>query len=159
MILIALGSNISGPWGTPEQTLRRAIAEMPAYDIRVLKTSRLFITAPFGVTDQPDFVNAAILVETENTPENLMQIMHSIERAAGRKREQRWGPRTLDLDLLDYDGLLRKPDGEGQHLTLPHPGIAERDFVLQPIQDIAPEWRHPVTGLSVSEMLNALKAD
>jgi 2-amino-4-hydroxy-6-hydroxymethyldihydropteridine diphosphokinase len=159
MILIALGSNINGPWGSPDQTVRRAIAEMAAQDIHVLKLSRLLITPPFGVTDQPDFVNAALSADTEHTPESLMQVLHSIERAAGRQRELRWGPRTLDLDLLDYEGLIRNPEKAGEHLTLPHPGIAERSFVLQPILDIAPDWRHPLTRLSATEMLNALKSD
>jgi 2-amino-4-hydroxy-6-hydroxymethyldihydropteridine diphosphokinase len=159
MILIALGSNIIGPWGTPEQTVRRAVDEMPAHNIRVLRLSRLLITAPYGIKDQPDFVNAAMTVATNHSPEELMQELHEIEHAAGRKRELKWGPRTLDLDLLDYDGLIRAPEKARQQLTLPHPEIAARSFVLQPLLEIAPEWRHPVTGLSVSAMLEALKTD
>jgi 7,8-dihydro-6-hydroxymethylpterin-pyrophosphokinase len=78
-----------------------------------------------------------------------MRRLHALEQAAGRRRRERWGPRTLDLDLLDYHGLLRR-----HHLRLPHPGIAERDFVLVPIAEIAPRWRHPLSRKSAAAMLH-----
>lgn len=146
MILIALGSNLSGPWGSPRNTVLRALAEMRHHNIRILTVSRLIETAPFGVMNQPNFVNAVARIETALPPEILMRALHMIERRAGRKRLKRWGPRTLDLDLLDYHGLLRKPSRFSiKPLALPHPGIEQRSFVLQPILDVAPEWKHPVS--------------
>lgn len=146
MILVALGSNLPGPWGSPRQALVRALAEMPGHNIRVRKVSRLHETSPFGVTGQPNFVNAMALVETSLAPETLMRALHMIERKAGRVRRKRWGPRTLDLDLIDYHGLVRKAARTApKPLTLPHPGMAQRIFVLEPLVEIAPRWRHPVT--------------
>lgn len=146
MILVALGSNLPGPWGSPRQALRRALAEMPRHNIRVRKVSPLHETAPFGLANQPRFVNAMALVETALAPEALMRALHMIEREAGRVRRIRWGPRTLDLDLIDYNGLIRRPSRASiKPLALPHPGMGERTFVLVPLVEIAPRWRHPVT--------------
>ncbi len=157
MILIALGSNLPGPWGEPRDTVLRALAEMPRQNIRVLKTSRLIETEPYGVVDQPNFVNAVALVDTALSPETLMRTLHMMERRAGRKRLKRWGPRTLDLDLLDYHGLVRKPlDRSIKPLKLPHPGIEKRTFVLQPICDVAPRWKHPVSHQSAAFTLRQL---
>jgi 2-amino-4-hydroxy-6-hydroxymethyldihydropteridine diphosphokinase len=157
MILIALGSNIAGPWGSSRETVLRAVVEIEQHAIQVLKVSTLIETAPFGVTDQPNFVNAVSKIKTDHAPEKLMQILHSIENRAGRKREKKWGPRTLDLDLLDYNGQILNTD-----LILPHPGISERNFVLVPISEIAPEWTHPITGKTAAltlRELNGLNAD
>jgi 2-amino-4-hydroxy-6-hydroxymethyldihydropteridine diphosphokinase len=141
MILVALGSNVSGPWGNPRNTVRRALRELDQGGLKLVKASRLLVTKPFGVTGQPDFINAVARIETKLKPEALLRHLHAIEASAGRLRAERWGPRTLDLDLLDYNGLRRRfPSG----LVLPHPGIAERLFVLEPLAEIAPGWVHPV---------------
>ena len=152
MILIALGSNSTGPWGTPRAAVEEALRRLDCGGIVMRKASRLLVTAPFGVTDQPDFVNAVAEVDTRLAPEELLARLHDIERQAGRERTLRWGPRTLDLDLIDYHGLVRR---EGPPV-LPHPGIAERIFVLAPIAEIAPEWRHPESHLTAAEMLARL---
>ncbi len=102
MIIIALGSNLTGPWGNPRETVLRAFQELQVQNIRVRKTSALLETKPFGVTNQPNFVNAVAVLETALSPDALMRALHMMERRAGRKRLKRWGPRTLDLDLLDY---------------------------------------------------------
>lgn len=140
MILVALGSNVSGPWGKPRETVLRALRELDAGGTQLIVASSLVETAPFGKLNQPTFVNAVARISTAMPPEALMLHLHDIERRAGRRRRMRWGPRTLDLDLLDYHGLVRHG-----RLELPHPGIAERDFVLTPLMEIAPNWRHPVT--------------
>ena len=155
MILIALGSNSNGPWGTPGETVAEALRRLNAGGIRVRRASRLLVTAPFGVTDQPDFVNAVAEVDTALPPDGLRKRLHIIERLAGRRRTLRWGPRTLDLDLLDYHGLIRPAPPP----VLPHPGIAERIFVLAPIAEIAPQWRHPETRLTAAAMLKKLDPD
>jgi 2-amino-4-hydroxy-6-hydroxymethyldihydropteridine diphosphokinase len=157
VILIALGSNLSGSWGAPRDTVLRALSEMRHHNIRVLTVSRLIETTPFGVENQPNFVNAVASIETALPPENLMRALHMIERKAGRKRLKRWGPRTLDLDLLDYHGLIRKPSRYSiKPLALPHPGIEQRSFVLQPILDVAPEWKHPVSRKAAALTLRQL---
>ncbi len=152
MILVALGSNSTGPWGTPREAVAEALRRLNAGGIRVKTASQLLVTAPFGVTDQPDFVNAVAEVESRLSPEALLKRLHIIERLAGRRRTLRWGPRTLDLDLIDYHGLIRRSTPP----VLPHPGIAERIFVLAPIAEIAPQWRHPETRLTAAAMLKRL---
>ena len=152
MILIALGSNSDGPWGNPRDTIAEALRRLNASGMRLKRASSLLVTAPFGVTDQPDFVNAVAEVETALPPEALLTRLHEIEHLAGRLRTERWGPRTLDLDLIDYHGLIRRDAPP----VLPHPGIAARIFVLAPIAEIAPHWRHPETHLTAAEMLQRL---
>lgn len=153
MILVALGSNRNGPWGNPHETVSRALQMLNTSGLRLKRSSRLLQSSPFGRTDQPVFVNAVAQIETSLGPVELMQKLHHIERMAGRRRTLRWGPRTLDLDLLDYNGLVRpKPSRP----TLPHPGIEKRIFVLEPILEIAPRWRHPVSRLGAGAMLRRL---
>jgi 2-amino-4-hydroxy-6-hydroxymethyldihydropteridine diphosphokinase len=154
MILIALGSNLDGPWGSPRETVGRALRELERGGIRVTSVSPLIVTTPFGRRNQPSFVNAVAEIATHLPPEALMRRLHAIERGAGRRRAVRWGPRALDLDLIDYRGLIRT--GNGERLILPHPGIAKRAFVLEPIAAIAPKWRHPASRLSAREMLRRL---
>jgi 2-amino-4-hydroxy-6-hydroxymethyldihydropteridine diphosphokinase len=160
MIFIALGSNLTGPWGTPEATVTRAIDELARRNIRVLNISQLLVTAPFGVINQPSFVNAVIAVATAMPPQSLMRVLHDIERSAGRKRLKRWGPRTLDLDLLDYHGRILRPLTRSiKPLVLPHPGIELRSFVLCPLMEIAPQWKHPVSHRTAEQSLRRLKPD
>jgi 2-amino-4-hydroxy-6-hydroxymethyldihydropteridine diphosphokinase len=148
MILIGIGSNVSGPWGPPAATVARALAALDEAPLRLLKASRAIVTAPYGRTDQPDFVNAVAEIETGLEPSALLAHLHAIERRAGRRRTLRWGPRTLDLDLLDYHGLVNTDIP-----VLPHPGIPERSFVLAPIAEIAPHWRHPVLDETAATLL------
>ncbi len=153
MIIIALGSNRDGPWGNPKAMVREALNRLNRGGIRMKRASRLLVSAPFGNTDQPPFVNAVALVETALPPKALLQRLHAIERQGGRRRTLRWGPRTLDLDLIDYHGLVRSPP---RTPVLPHPGIAERIFVLSPLAEIAPQWRHPATRQTAAAMLARL---
>lgn len=153
MILVAIGSNISGPWGTPRQSVQHALQVLNQDGLKLLEASRLLLTAPFGKPNQPPFVNAVARVETHLPPLALLQKLHAIERLAGRRRAVRWGPRTLDLDIIDYHGLIRLSG----KLILPHPGIAERIFVLKPIAELTQRWRHPATRLTAQDMLQKLK--
>lgn len=158
MILIALGSNIPGSWGSPRETVERAMRELNRFPLRLIRASTLLITKPFGVLNQPDFVNAVALVETALSPESLMVKLHLIERAAGRRRRKRWGARTLDLDLLVYHGLKRRGASITlKPLRLPHPGIADRRFVLEPIVEVAPKWRHSESYLTAAQLLKKLR--
>jgi len=167
MILIALGSNRAGPWGPPVATLERALDALADAGVQITARSRWFRSAPFGYLHQPDFVNGIVAVRTTLAPRAVLRVCHDVERAAGRRRHMRWGPRTLDLDLLVYDrriiGAESRAEGLGLHgrtpLRVPHPGIAQRAFVLVPLHDVAPLWRHPVSGLTAREMLDRLPAE
>lgn len=137
---IGLGSNLAGPRAQIERALE-SLARLPRS--RLLQRSRLYRSAPWGVVDQPDFVNAAAAVETALTPQELMQAMLDIERGVGRDRSgERWGPRILDLDLLLYGALTVA----GSDLRVPHPHLHERVFVLLPLAEIAPQLEVPGRG-------------
>jgi 2-amino-4-hydroxy-6-hydroxymethyldihydropteridine diphosphokinase len=152
MILIALGSNMPGPWGTSEETVKRALTAFDTDGMKLVASSRLMITKPYGKLNQPTFVNAVARIETHAPPFALLKKLHAIERAAGRRRKQRWGPRTLDLDIVDHHGLILNTGA----LILPHPGIAQRIFVLRPIVEIAPNWRHPIHHRTAALLLRRL---
>jgi 2-amino-4-hydroxy-6-hydroxymethyldihydropteridine diphosphokinase len=153
VILVGLGANIPGVWGDPRQSIVKAIAAIDRWPVEVLSTSSILDTDPFGKKNQPRYVNAVVSIATVIPPQALLRRLLQIERDAGRRRQSYWGPRTLDIDLLDYRG--RTLHGKGPKriaLTLPHPGIPLRSFVLEPIAEIAPNWRHPVTHLTAAEM-------
>ncbi len=157
MILIALGSNISGPWGTPLEALQRACVALNTFPLRLVRVSKIIETLPFGVLNQPNFVNAVAIVDTALSPDALIKKLHMIEHQAGRRRRRRWGPRCLDLDILDYHGQLRPHKAANDKaLVLPHPSIAERSFVLGPVAEIAPKWKHPVNHKSALVMIQKL---
>jgi 2-amino-4-hydroxy-6-hydroxymethyldihydropteridine diphosphokinase len=153
VILIGLGANLTSPVGPPERTLRAALAEIESAGVRVLACSRFFRSEPVPPSDQPLFVNAVASLATELSPERFLARLHEIEAAFGRVRRERNEARTLDLDLLDYDGLIR---GGDQALVLPHPRLDVRAFVLAPLADLAPEWRHPVSHRTAAELLAGL---
>ncbi len=127
----------------------RALREMGG--IRVEAISSVYETTPVG-PPQPMYLNAVMRVSTNLSPFALLGVLHGIEDASGRVRQERWGPRTLDLDLLMVDDLVI----ETPILTLPHPRLAERDFVLVPLNELNPEAKHPVLDQSVAELLEAL---
>ncbi len=153
MILIALGANLESPAGPPRVTLAGARGSRAAKRIRVLKVSPFYETPAWPDPSDPPFVNAVALVQTPLGPASLMEALHRIEAEFGRIRDTRNAPRTLDLDLLDYDGHVE----DGPPL-LPHPRIAERAFVLVPLADIAPSWRHPKSGLGITQILESIPA-
>lgn len=151
MILIALGANLPSPAGAPAQTLRAALARLGGERVRVAAVSSFYNTKAWPDPADPPFVNAVAAVETVLPPDALLAALHEIETAFGRTRSAKNAPRTLDLDLLDYNGRV-----EAGPPILPHPRIAERDFVLRPLAEIAPDWRHPVSGLTAGELLSRL---
>lgn len=151
--LLAIGANIAGSWGEPEATLARLPRELEALGIKVKAVSPLHATAPMGPIEQPRFLNGALRVETSVPPLGLLAVLKALERKAGRTDGVRWGPRPLDIDILTYGDRVISVSGR---LTVPHPEMAKRDFVLKPLADIAPDWRHPGSGLTVREMLALL---
>jgi 2-amino-4-hydroxy-6-hydroxymethyldihydropteridine diphosphokinase len=153
VILIALGANLSSEYGTPLQTLRASLLALSQRGVRPVRVSRGFQTPAWPDPSDPPFVNAVAAVETDLEPSALMAVLHQVEDAFGRVRTARNAPRRLDLDLIDYDGRV-----ESGALILPHPRVETRGFVLIPIADIAPDWRHPVSGKCVADLIGALDA-
>ena len=151
MILIALGANLPSAAGPPAATLKDALVRLANRGVKIRALSSFYESPAWPDPADPVFVNAVALVETALQPVELLALLHGIETAHGRLRSTVNAPRSLDLDLLDYDGRLIS-DG----VTLPHPRLAQRAFVLVPLAEIAPAWRHPVTGQSVGELLDGL---
>lgn len=150
-IFIALGANIPSVAGPPEATLKAALAALEAYGVKVLALSRFHQTLAWPDPANPPFTNAVAEIETQLQPFVLLGLLHEVETAFGRKRSAPNAPRPLDLDLLDYQGRV-----ENDEVELPHPRMAARRFVLEPLAEIAPGWRHPVTGLTVETLLRSL---
>ena len=116
---------------------------------RVLQISSLYETAPWGKTDQPDFLNQVLLVETKLTPRSLLEAILSIEGNLGRRRTVKNAPRTIDIDILFYDELITKEPG----LVIPHPRIADRRFVLEPMNEMSPDFLHPLLKKTIHQLL------
>ncbi|WP_341910617.1 2-amino-4-hydroxy-6-hydroxymethyldihydropteridine diphosphokinase [Ferrovibrio terrae] len=155
-IFIALGANLpSAAYGKPRATLEAALNLLAPDGISVLRRSSWWQSGPQPASTQPDFINGVIEVETDLSPTELLARLHAIESACGRVRQDRWEARVLDLDLIDYRGQQQAGGIVAGEPSLPHPRLAERLFVLLPLQEIAPDWRHPVTGAGLPALISA----
>ena len=147
---LSLGSNV----GDRAQQLRDAQARLSAAG-RVVATSSLYETEPVEFTEQPWFLNCAVALETEKTPQELMATILGIEQEMGRRRVQKKGPRSIDIDILLFgDAVINSPE-----LTLPHPAMHQRRFVLEPLAEIAPSMLDPLSGRTISELLAMLNPE
>ena len=151
MILIALGANLPSKAGTPRETLLAALDALEENNVRIRTMSPFYATRAWPDPRDPPYVNAVAALATGRPPSALMALLEQTETRFGRERSGRNAPRTLDLDLIDYDGRV-----ETGPPVLPHPRLTERAFVLVPLADIAPGWRHPVSGETVEALIAAL---
>lgn len=174
--LVAFGTNLHFGKMAPADVIIAAVAELATAGLPVQALSKLYQTPCFPAGAGPDYVNAAAVVplRSDMTAADVLARLHQVEAQFGRQRDQRWGMRTLDVDLLamgdavlpdlatymhwrDLDPAMQRQAAPDQ-LILPHPRIADRAFVLVPLADVAPAWRHPVSGLTVAQMLAAIPA-
>jgi 2-amino-4-hydroxy-6-hydroxymethyldihydropteridine diphosphokinase len=151
VILIALGANLPGPAGAPANALRAALARLEERGVKILSVSSFYETPAWPDPGQPAFINAVAAVETTLQPVELLTLLHGVETDFGRLRSAPNAPRTMDIDLLDHGGKIVTGG-----VTLPHPRMQSRSFVLVPLAQVAPNWRHPVTGESAAELLAKL---
>jgi 2-amino-4-hydroxy-6-hydroxymethyldihydropteridine diphosphokinase len=151
VILIALGANLPSPAGPPAATIRAALVRLEERGVKILSVSSFYETPAWPDPEQPAFVNAVAAVETKLQPVEVLTLLHGVETDFGRLRSVTNAPRTLDIDLLDYHGVMMTGAAE-----LPHPRIRQRSFVLVPLGEVAPDWRHPVTGEGVGVLLAGL---
>ena len=156
MILIGIGGNLeSAQFGPPRDTLTAALAALKEKRIRILTRSGWYRTEPVPRSDQPWFVNAVVSLATELGAKDLLNALQATERQFGRVRGEPNAPRILDLDILDYQGEVM----DTTSLVLPHPRLHERRFVLIPIAEIAPDWRHPILELAAAQLLARLSSE
>lgn len=144
LVYLGLGSNLDDRY----VNLQRAIANLQEH-FTITAISPVYATEPWGETDQPPFLNVCVAAVTDEPPHSVLRIIKSIEAGLGRQPSRRWGPRLIDIDILFYDRLVLAEE----ELIIPHPRMAERAFVLAPLADIIPTFRHPQTGETIEEML------
>jgi 2-amino-4-hydroxy-6-hydroxymethyldihydropteridine diphosphokinase len=153
MILIGIGGNLDSPqYGPPRETLTAALAALEADGVTILARSSWYRTEPLPRSSQPWFVNAIVSIATALGPEELLAALQSMETRFGRVRSEPNAARVLDLDLIDYQGKVLQT----LSLLLPHPRLHQRRFVLAPLAEIAPDWRHPISGLRAEQLLAEL---
>lgn len=147
-IAIALGSNLGDRLGN----LKKALRLIRASGIEIISTSDIFETAPFGEINQPRFLNACVIIETEKENHQLLAMLKEMEKQIGRVLREKWGPREIDLDIL----FINQEVIETETLQVPHPEMHKRPFVLKPLSQLDPEWEHPLLGKTVDQLLSEL---
>ncbi len=185
MIVISIGSNLYSHWGNPFETLKYAIKQLKNHSIIVHKQSAPYISNPMGMAYKKNlktvkknvsegggfilpplsYVNMNLIIKTHKPAHQLLYCLKQIEKSAGRRRGKRWANRVLDMDIICYNGIILGNNTEQNNknnfgfipLTLPHPALEKRAFVLNPLDEIATFWHHPITGKTPKQMINELK--
>jgi 2-amino-4-hydroxy-6-hydroxymethyldihydropteridine diphosphokinase len=147
-VYIGIGSNL----GNRQKNCLRAIELLEKRGIIIKERSTMYETEPWGIKDQPKFINMVVEIETVLNPNELLRILKDVEKKVGRKESLKWGPRIIDLDILLVDDIIINED----NLKIPHPLMHKRDFVLQPLCEIAPDIKHPLLKLSIDKLMQKL---
>jgi 2-amino-4-hydroxy-6-hydroxymethyldihydropteridine diphosphokinase len=159
MIFIGLGSNLPSKYGNRFKNINLAISYLEEYGIRIIKRSSFYETPSYPNKENPKFINVVILVETILAPIDLMSVLTIIEERLERKRGKKNDPRTCDIDIIDYNSQILNLKKNNLSLTLPHKELTSRNFVLFPLQEIFPQWKHPKTKKIISILLQKLSKD
>ena len=156
MIFLALGSNLSSSFGDRFKNINLAISYLEGYEIQIVKKSNFYETYSYPNKKNPKFINIVISIKTYLSPVDLMSVLLFIEVKLERKRNKKNDPRTCDIDIIDYNNQVLDFKYKNLNITVPHKELIFRNFVLLPLQEIFPEWKHPVTKENISTLINKL---
>ncbi len=156
MIILSLGSNLTSIYGDRFETLKFAISFLESYGILIEKKSSFYETESFPNKKNPKFINIIISVKTDLPPVDLMSVLIHIEKKLGRIRNKKNDPRTCDIDIIDYNGEILNFNYHKHDLTIPHKSLSSRNFVLVPLNEIEPNWKHPKTNETVSSLIDKI---
>ena len=159
MIFLGLGSNLSSKYGNRFANINLAISSLEAYGIKVIKRSSFYKTPSFPDTENPKFINVVILVESNLLPLDLMSTLLFIEEKLGRKRVKKNDPRTCDIDIIDYNSQILNLKYNNLDFTVPHKELTSRNFVLFPLREISPMWKHPKTKETINNLIQKLNEE
>ena len=159
MILLGLGSNLSSSFGDRFKNINLAMKYLEGHDIKILKKSSFYETLSYPNKKNPKFINIVVLVKTHLSPIDLMSVLIFIEEKLERKRDKKNDPRTCDIDIIDHNGQILDFNYKNLNLTLPHEKLIYRNFVLIPLREIIPQWKHPKTNDSIEVLINKLPDD
>ena len=156
MIFLGIGSNLSSSFGDRFKNINLTMSYLEGYEIQIIKKSNFFETYSYPNKDNPKFINIVISVKTHLSLVDLMSVLLFIEGKLERKRNKKNDPRTCDIDIIDYNNQVLDFKYKNLNLTVPHKELIFRNFVLLPLQEISPEWKHPVTKENISTLINKL---
>ena len=156
MIFLALGSNLSSSFGDRFVNINLTITYLESYGIQIIRKSDFYETHSYPDKEDPKFINVVISVKTHLPPVDLMSVLLFIEKKLERKRNKKNEPRTCDIDIIDYNNQVLDFKYKNLNLTVPHKKLIFRNFVLLPLQEIAPEWKHPITKKNITTLIDKL---
>ena len=156
MIFLSIGSNLSSKFGDRFANINLAISYLESYGVKIVKKSSFYETPSYPDFRNPKFINLAISIDTDLSPVDLMSVLIFIEEKLERKRDKRNDPRTCDIDIIDYNNQILTLEYRNLNLIIPHKELASRNFVLFPLQEIEPKWKHPKSKDSVNDLINKL---
>ena len=159
MIFLGLGSNLPSKYGDSFTNIKLAISSLESYGIKVIKKSSFYETPSYPDRENPKFINVIILVETNLPPVDLLSVLIFIEEKLERKRFKKNDPRTCDIDIIDYNNQILNLKYNNSDFTVPHKELTSRIFVLLPLQEISPNWKHPKTKETINNLIKKLKEE